>query len=221
MNYTLGNFYRSKEWCSFRELLINERIDENGEVICARCGKPIYKRYDIIGHHVTELTEDNVNDASISLNPDNVVLIHFGCHNAEHKRFKGLDQRVWLVYGSPCSGKTSWVLGNADDDDLIVDMDRIWESICKSDRHSKPACLKPIAFGVRDTMIDMIRRRVGKWHDAYVIGGYPLRTDRDRLCDLLGAELIHIDTDMETCLSRCDDDQWRGYVADWWEAYTP
>ena len=78
MNYTLGNFYRSKEWCSFRELLINERIDKNGEVICARCGKPIYKRYDIIGHHVTELTEDNVNDASISLNPDNVVLIHFG-----------------------------------------------------------------------------------------------------------------------------------------------
>ena len=36
MNYTLGNFYRSKEWCSFRELLINERsVREDHEAAVA------------------------------------------------------------------------------------------------------------------------------------------------------------------------------------------
>jgi predicted kinase len=220
MNYTLGNFYRSKEWCSFRELLINERINENGEVICARCGKPIYKRYDIIGHHVTELTEDNVNDASVSLNPDNVVLIHFGCHNKEHQRYDGFRQYVYLVYGAPCSGKTTYVQQNAFDDDLILDLDRIWESICKQDRYHKPNRLKPVAFAIRDTILQQIKMRSGMWRNAYIIGGYPLRSDRDRLCELLRATPIYIEASKDECLARAPSDEWKEFVEDWFDTFT-
>ena len=54
--YDLGNFYQSKEWRSLLTTLKMERINDNGEIICEYCGKPITKAYDMIGHHKTELT---------------------------------------------------------------------------------------------------------------------------------------------------------------------
>ena len=43
--------------------------------------------------------------------------------------------------------------------------------------------------------------------------------DRVRLADKLGAELIHIDTDKETCLSRSINNEWNKYINNWWEMY--
>lgn len=76
-----SEFYRSRSWREFVELLKIERTDENGFIICAHCGKPIVKKYDCIGHHKEELTEENYENPEISLNPDNVVLVHQRCHN--------------------------------------------------------------------------------------------------------------------------------------------
>ena len=56
--FTLSTFYRSKEWERFMRFLKEEREDENGFVICEHCGKPIVKKYDCIGHHKEELTEE-------------------------------------------------------------------------------------------------------------------------------------------------------------------
>ena len=203
-----------------------ERTGPDGLLICARCGKPILHKYDCIGHHRIELNDDNVNDYSISLNPDNVELIHFKCHNKEHKRFDGtqwtgFQQRVYIVWGSPCSGKSTWVNENANDDDLILDLDRIWGAICNSDREHKPGRLKAVVFAIRDEMINQIKTRSGKWRCAYVIGGYPHDTDRQRLADLLRAELIHIDTSKEVCMDRAPNDEWRGFIEEWWDDYTP
>ena len=217
--FTLDNFYKSKEWSQLRDMLMLERVNEQGQLICEHCGQPITRRYDCIGHHKVELTDDNVNDYSISLNPENVSLIHFKCHNLIHERFEGFKQSVYLVYGSPCSGKTSWVKEVANNDDLIVDMDTIWECICTSDRYHKPKRLKANAFGVRDCLIDMIRTRKGMWRNAYVIGGYPLASDRERICELLGAEQIFIDASLEECLSRAENQNWKDFVYEWFENF--
>lgn len=220
MMFTLDNFYKSKQWEKLVAQLKLERLNEQGELICARCGKAINKKYDCIGHHTIELTEENVNDYSISLNHELVELICFRCHNLEHKRFEGFSQSVFLVYGSPCSGKSSWVRSVALDDDLILDLDSIWESICISDKYHKPKRLKSNAFGIRDCLLDQIKTRTGMWHNAYVIGGYPLRSDRDRLCDLLRAEPIFIDTSKEECLSRAVNDEWKEFIEDWFNSFT-
>ena len=217
--FTLDNFYKSKEWSQLRDMLMLERVNEQGQLICEHCGQPITRRYDCIGHHKIELTDDNVNDYEISLNPNNVSLIHFKCHNLIHERFEGFKQSVYLVYGSPCSGKTSWVKEVANNDDLIVDMDSIWESICTSDRYHKPKRLKANAFGVRDCLIDMIRTRKGMWRNAYVIGGYPLASDRERICELLGAEQIFIEASLEECLSRAENQNWKDFVYEWFENF--
>ena len=79
-------------------------------IICGHCNKAIVSKYDCIGHHITHLTKENVNDYNISLNPDNVILVHHKCHNQIHNRFNGYKKkRVFLVYGAPCSGKSTWV----------------------------------------------------------------------------------------------------------------
>ena len=78
--FSLDTFYSSKEWEKLRKLIAQERVDADGNIICAHCGKPIVKAYDMIGHHKIALTEENVNDATISLNPENIDLVHHRCH---------------------------------------------------------------------------------------------------------------------------------------------
>lgn len=219
--YTLSNFYKSKEWVNLLQVLKLERVNADGKLICEHCGKEIVKAYDCIGHHVIELDNNNVNDLNISLNPDNIKLIHFKCHNIIHQRFEGFVQKVYIIYGSPCSGKSTWVQENANKDDLILDIDKIWECICMSDKYNKPNRLKANVFGVRDTLLDQIRTRAGMWRNAFVIGGYPLAADRQRLADKLGAELIFINTSKDECLNRSVNDEWKKYIEEWWEDYQP
>ena len=208
-------FYQSKKWINFVEQLKLERLNENGELICEYCGKPITKKYDCIGHHKIELTEENVNDYEISLNPKNVELIHFRCHNIIHQRFGDNTRNVYLVYGAPMAGKRTWVSKNANADDLILDIDRIWNCICDG---KKPNRLKSNVFGIRDCILDQIKTRTGMWRNAYIIGGYPLQSERDRLCDLLNAVPIYIEATKEECLSRTDDEEMKGYIEDWFDS---
>lgn len=219
--YTLNNFYRSNEWEKLLQVLKLERVKDD-KLYCEYCGKELIKAYDIIGHHKIELTSANVNDFNISLNPNNIMLIHFRCHNQIHERF-GYEKarKIYIVYGSPCSGKSTWVKENASKDDLIIDMDKIWECISCCDKYNKPNRLKQNVFGVHNTLIEQVNLRLGKWKNAFIIGGYPLLMDRVRLADKLGAELIHIDTDKETCLSRSVNGEWSKYINDWWEMFQP
>lgn len=214
------NFYKSKQWEDLLKVLKLERLNSDGELICEYCGLPIVKKYDCIGHHKIELTESNVNDPEISLNPNNIMLIHFKCHNKIHQRFEGFKQEVYLVYGSPCSGKSTWVASVANTDDLILDIDNIWECVCLSDKYNKPNRLKANVFGIRDTILDQIKTRTGKWRNAYVIGTYPLKSDRDRLCSLLRAKPVFIQEDKETCLRRAKNDEWKEYITEFFENYT-
>ena len=218
---TTAEFYRSKAWEKLIATLKLERLDADGNIICAYCGRPIVRKYDCIAHHRIELTDDNVNDPTISLNPDNIDLIHFRCHNLIHRRFEGFYQQVYLVYGPPCAGKTTWVDSVANSDDLIIDIDRIWECLCNSDRYHKPNRIKSNVFGVRDALIDMVKVRKGMWRNAYIIGTYPLRTDRDRICSQLRAREIFIYESKEDCMGRASDEKWKQYINDWFDDYVP
>ena len=224
---TLYDFYRSKPWSKLLITLKNERVNSSGQLICAYCRKPIVKKYDCIGHHVIELTEDNFTDAEISLNPDNVILVHHKCHNVIHKKLQHSRRSVYIVYGSPLSGKSTYVDSVRDDGDLIIDMDSIWQCVSGCDRYVKPDRLRACVFGVRDYLLDCVKYRRGKWLNAYIVGGYPLISERERLAKELSAELIYIDTSMEKCISRlneCNDRDrkaWYGYITEWWDKYTP
>ena len=220
----LQDFYRSDTWEAFIRLLAAERTDENGIIWCAHCGKPIIFKYDRIAHHIIPLTLANVNDAAIALNPDNIALVHHRCHNEIHKRFGFAVRKVYLVHGSPCSGKTTYVASAAGPGDLVMDMDAIWACISApgSDGHeSRDNRLRPNAFQVRDCILDMIKTRYGDWNNAYIIGGYPRIMERERMATIYGAEMLHIDTPRDICEMRAAQrpKEWAGYVADYWDNY--
>lgn len=222
---SLYNFYRSDGWQNLLTVLKSERIDDNGFIICQHCGKPIIKAYDCIGHHIIELTEENYTDYNISLNPDNIAFVHHRCHNKIHNKLGYSQRQVFIVYGSPLSGKTSYVTDVMSEGDLIVDMDSIWQCISGCSRYIKPPRLKANVFGIRDKLLEDIKYRRGKWLNAYVIGGYPFTGERERLSDSLGAREIFIDTSKEICLDRlanCTDrdyNEWQKYIEDWWLQY--
>lgn len=223
----LADFYHSREWERLMQLLRIERINADGELICECCGKPITRKYDCIGHHKVELTEQNYQLAEVALNPENIALVHHRCHNKIHDRL-GLSytKQVYLVYGSPLSGKTTWVKDNMSAGDLVVDMDSIWECISGQPRYIKPKRLTQNAFAVRDCLIDMIRTRRGNWLNAYLITTSSMLSERERLCRTLGAREIHINTEKEECLrrlSQCKDgrnyNEWRKYIDEYFEKY--
>lgn len=222
---SLYNFYRSDEWTNLLKVLKLDRVDSSGNIICEHCGKPIVKAYDCIGHHKIELTEENYTDYNISLNPDNIALVHHRCHNQIHNKLSYSGRQVFIVYGAPLSGKTSYVREVAEAGDLIIDLDSIWECVSGQPRYVKPNRLKSVVFSVRDNLLESIRYRRGKWLNAYIIGGYPYKGERERLIDTLGAREIFIDTDEDTCLSRLAADEsrnfkeWSKYIEDWFLQY--
>lgn len=224
--FTLDNFYQSKEWVKLYTLLRLERTGDQG-LICWHCHKPITQKYDAIAHHTIFLTEQNVNDAAVSLNPKLIQFVHHRCHNKIHNKFGYQRQEVYLIYGSPLSGKTSYVRTVSEKGDLILDMDMIWSGITGGMMYVKPPALNTIAFGIRDFILESIRIRRGKWNNAYIVGGYPLISERERICRQLGAREIYIDTDRDECMRRleCDPDrdrdEWAGYIDAWWERYAP
>ena len=225
--YRLDTFYQSKEWRKLVSLIRLERVNEDGNIICEYCGKPIVSKYDCIGHHTTFLTEDNVNDADISLNPDRIQLVHPKCHNKIHNKLGYKRKEIFLVYGSPLSGKTTYVNSVREPGDLIIDIDNIWECVSGCDRYVKPPRLNSVVFGMRDYLMDCVKVRRGKWNNCYIVGGFPLISERERLCKTLGAREIYIESTKEECLQRLelsdyrDKSEWKKFIENWWRRYAP
>lgn len=201
-------FYDSKEFYDYKTLLMQKRTNERGELLCEECGKLLLKRSDTIPHHCKiPLTDENVNDVNISLNDDNIQLVCFKCHNKIEKRFTKVERKVYLIVGAPCSGKSTFVRENATEDDVILDFDQLWQAISINPKYKKPNRLKPVAFAMRECLMEQIKMRNGKWIDGYILSTDPYVMNRKRLCDSLGIdEVIYMDATKEECLKRLYND---------------
>ena len=69
-------FYRSKQWRKIRAYIFKKYYG-----ICQDCGKPGQEV-----HHIIFLTPSNINDPSIALGEDNLILLCKGCHSARHNK---------------------------------------------------------------------------------------------------------------------------------------
>lgn len=223
----LSWFYTGGEWTELLKILKMQRTNERGEIICEHCGKPITKKYDCIGHHKIELNERNVHDAHIALNPDNIALVHHVCHNKIHNKLGYKPRNIYIVYGAPLSGKSSYILEVAERGDLIIDIDNIWQCISGQERYIKPPCLNDVMFAVHETLIESALYRRGRWQNCYIVGGYPISTQRNNLCKKLGARLIYVEATETECLARleaCNDGrnktEWQKYIKNWFLDYS-
>lgn len=221
----LKSFYASEKWQKFRLAIIAER-----GLRCEHCGDIVTKPRELTIHHIIELTPENVSDVNISLNPDNVMVVHHECHNEIHKRFGHKPEKaVYIVYGPPMSGKTSYVIENMQRGDIVVDMDRLYAAVSMLPYYDKPDNLFSNVRGIHNLLLDNIKTRYGKWNNAWIIGGYADKYKRERLANDLGAELIFCDVSKEECIKRLEfdedrrlrSDEWEEYINKWFEQYIP
>ena len=224
---TLADFYRSKEWKEFRLFIIAQRTRADGFVYDELTGKPIVKAYDIILHHKIELTLDNVNDTNITLNPDNILVVSFRTHNEIHNRFGSWTRHTYLVYGCPLAGKSSYVKERAGIHDLIIDVDKIYACISNNPMYIKSGRLYDCMSAVKQALFDCIKYKRGKYINAWIIGGYPFKGERERLAAEYGAEEIFIDCTKEEALARLatvqdgrDIKEWESYINTWFDRYS-
>lgn len=213
----LHQFYTSKVW---RDLAYSLKIQAYGK--CQRCGKQVLDFKYLIAHHKENITEENINNIKISLDPNNIEIICHDCHNKEHRRF-GNKQGVYIVYGPPLAGKNTLVRDMYVYGDIVVDVDALWRAITLEDEYIKPNNIRFNIFKLRDELFEQIKTRYGNWYDAYVIGGYPEKYERERLAKQLGAELIFCEATKEECLKRAHEnkrpERWLDYIELWFEKY--
>lgn len=224
---TLSQFYTSDEWLDFRAYLIAERTADDGFVYDEITGKKIIKAYDIILHHKIELTLENVNDANISLNPDNIQIVSFKTHNEIHNRFGSWTRHIYLVYGCPLAGKATYVRERAGLHDLVIDLDKIYSCITNNAPYIKSGRVTDNVFAVRDCLLEQVKTRRGKWVNCFIIGGYPFKGERERICGEYGAEPIYIDCTKEEAQMRLqaaqdgrDKKEWSKYIDTWFDRYS-
>lgn len=203
-------FYRSTEWNDFRQRLILQRQAEQGAVICEECKKILLKKYDTILHHIKPLNDTNIFDYNISLNPENIQIVCFKCHNKLENRWQGsvakAQRKIFIVHGAICSGKDTFVRENMQKGDVIYDMDRLWEAISGQPKYTKPDTLKDLIFPLSLELKKQIQMRAGSWTNAWVMSTDKFNSSLDRLAKELKAEVIHIDTDKDTCIARLEAD---------------
>lgn len=191
----INEFYHSKQW---RDLSYILRL-KSGK--CQRCGRITDVRH-LHAHHKLLLTPTNIGDTSVSLNPKNIEILCTTCHDEEHNRFGHSEHHVYIVYGAPCSGKTTYALEQMRPYDIIVDLDMIYEMLTGKEGHAHPDGLRFIAYKIRDTLYDIIRTRYGRFDNAYIIAGLPYKGEREALAKRLQGELVYIDTSEAECIKR-------------------
>lgn len=237
---TLPSFYASDDWENCKAQVLRERL-KSGCVYCEHCGEVITKTFNakernnadaMVFHHKIYLTASNVNKAEISINPKNIAILHWRCHNVVHKRFTGQntqpEKKVYLITGAPCSGKTTFSRELMEAGDLIVDIDDIWQQISGRPRYEKPNSLKPLVFATREAQEEQVRLRSGTWRNAFIVRSLPLAMDRTRAAERLGAEVITIDTPKEECLERLRKNpqgrnvaEYEKYINDYFLMFSP
>ena len=109
---------------------------------------------------------------------------------------------IHVVIGPPCSGKSTYVQEHRKKGDIVVDFDRLCQALGSDEKHSAPDNIKQVAFTGRGAIILDICKND---REAWIIHTNPTEKQLE-MYEKAGAEFIEMDTDLETCLERCEAD---------------
>ena len=124
-------------------------------------------------------------------------------------------QSVEIVYGAPCSGKSTYVREHAMEGDLFYDYDALVRAMTTEDkRGTEKTVAHEVAIGVRGLMINKLADEKCAAKRAYIITRWPTDNLREQLA---GMDVVEhrMETSREECLSRLESDDTRTDKAAW------
>lgn len=130
---------------------------------------------------------------------------------------------IYLIYGSPCSGKSTYIKEHMKAGDIVCDVDRLYSAISLNEEHQTELYAQKVASWLYEDMLDIIRNRKGNWKNAYVVS---LANTEEKLREakeqINADECIFIDTPYEVCIERAKERpfyfQW--IIQEWFETRT-
>lgn len=130
---------------------------------------------------------------------------------------------VYLIYGAPCSGKTTYISEHSKRGDLICDVDFIYEAISGENPHDADLYIHEIALMLQKELVNIIRERKGNWNNAFVvsIANTPEKVDEMKKC-INADECIFVDTPYEICIERAKSrpPYFQLLIQEWFETST-
>ena len=160
------DFYNGAEWKILKKQMIERATKSDGFVYDELNGERIIMKGDIIVHHLVELTDDNINNVEVSLNPDNLRVVSFRHHNELHSRFGATPRKkVYWLFGA--GDAYPFINEHSTQEDIIVDIGRIRRAVSFSDERKKAT--DAAVFAARDAVLDCIYTRRGKWLNAWIV----------------------------------------------------
>lgn len=130
---------------------------------------------------------------------------------------------VYLIYGSPCSGKSTFIKEHLQRGDLVCDVDLIYGAITNSIPHDAELYTHEVACQLDGALKEIIYDRRGNWKNAYVVSLANTEEKLQKAKDQINAdECIFIDTPYEVCMERAKERpfyfQW--IIQEWFETRT-
>lgn len=233
------SFYNSQKWITTRDYIFKKQYG-----ICQECGAPGEEV-----HHKIHLTINNIGNPDIALDEKNLILLCKNCHFQKHRETNPLEQsfkkkkltldgyyfdengelqecKRYIVYGSPGSGKTTYVKKIKQDGDCAIDLDYIMQAISLENKSNIPENLLKTAIEIREGLYRQIEENKIDSKNIWIIGSLPKKKEREQLKKRLKAELVFIDRSIEQCIENVLKDEERtnkklqvSIVKKWFEHY--
>ena len=101
-----------------------------------------------------------------------------------------IKSKITLVWGSPASGKTTYVKNNMKLGDMIIDLDYIKQSISMANKTSADDRLLNTAIKIRELLYDLVSDKDFECNDVWIVAGLPDKNERQNLIDRVKADEV-------------------------------
>lgn len=127
-----------------------------------------------------------------------------------------------IIWGAPCSGKTTYVKEHAKPGDLVFDYDALYEAISFLPSKTRSPGLRSVMFELSDAVYGIIEKHPEL--DAWIITATKDKAKIESFVTKLGATVVYLETTREEAHERCNTDGrpeiWHSYIDQWFDNKT-
>lgn len=124
-----------------------------------------------------------------------------------------------VVWGAPCSGKSSYVAENAKSGDIVHDFDRLYSAVSGLPLYERNEAISPYVWDLSEEVYQGIEKHSEL--NAWVINSVVDKSKAEDLAKRFDAELVVLEISREEAHQRCNEDgrpaEWHDVIDDWFD----